>query len=365
MANHSFFLTCYVAASLMLAGCAKPETLRIAGLEGLLDSALIAQFESEYLQKTGKIVDLKYLPYEEHQLVAEASQGKLYDMMLTTNTTTPFFKHLGVLASLDHSRIRPLDDYLPYMVDFPSDVGNEYTLPYSYLIMGIVYDATKISPKEASTIAVLWDKKWAGHIVMQSLELVLYGTTAIYIRRDKLEEMSNGYTTYTQDYRDSVQVWITKCDSVTRTAVKKALVEQFALVSKYATGAKLSVHIARDSEWVGWMRHPEAITALKFNHDLQFSYAREGSAYSPYLFSITTACKNSDLAYEFLRFISRTDVVVQNMRKNSIPGVISEAVELCHDEIVNDTVQLAGTTREWRENFFDLFNMPEDVAKRT
>jgi hypothetical protein len=40
-------------------------------------------------------------------------------------------------------------------------------------------------------------------------------------------------------------------------------------------------------------------------------------------------------------------------------------VELCHDEIVNDTVQLAGTTREWRENFFDLFNMPEDVAKRT
>jgi spermidine/putrescine-binding protein len=231
--------------------------------------------------------------------------------------------------------------------------------------MGIVYDATKLSPEEASSLTVLWDKKWAGHIVMQSLELVLYGTAAIYVQRNKLEAMSNGYTTYSQDYRDSVQVWITKCDPMTRSAVKKALMDQHALVSKYATGAKLSIHIAGDNEWVGWMRHPEAIGALKFNHNLQFSYAREGSAYSPFLFSITTACKNTELAYEFLRFISRTDVVVHNMRNNSIPGVITEAVELCREEILNDTVQLAGTTLEWRQNFFDLFNMPEDVAKRT
>jgi spermidine/putrescine transport system substrate-binding protein len=364
MKNHPLTLACYAAASLLLASCAQRETLRIAGLEGGLDSSLIAQFKQEYFSTTGKEVDVFYYPSEEYQLITEASNGKLYDLMLTANISTPFFRQHGLLQLIDHNRIRPLNDYLPYMVDFPFDLGNLYTLPYSYIMVGIVYDSTKVSSAEASSLEVLWDKRFAGHIVLQALEASLYNTAAVYYRRHELAQLSSNFTSYSQAYRDSLQAWTIRCDPPTREAVKSLLVEQHGLVNRYADGQLLG-NILSENDWIGWVNHAQAIAAAYKNHNLHYRVPREGSIYCPYIFSITTACKNVGLAYEFLRFISRTDVAAHNMRKNSMPSVIVEAVELCHDQIVNDTVLIAGTTREWREHFFDMFNMPEDIAKRT
>ena len=285
------------AVLLLLAGCGgkKSENAGVNGQTVLsiynageyIDEELVSAFEAEY----GVRVNYSTFASNE-EMYTKLLGGTVYDIIVPSDYMIEKLIEDKLIQKIDKSKVTVYDDlYDGLITDY--DPGLEYSVPYFWGNVGIVYDATKIDSKdvEAEGWAVLKNPKYKGLIYMYDSE------------------------------RDSFMMALKALGYSMNTTGEKELEEAYKWLEEigdtmdpaYVTDEAIDGLItASDGKYMGMMYSGDAAYILSENENMRYFAPEEGTNMWTDAMVIHAKSEAVDLAYEFINFILSYDNAYAN-----------------------------------------------------
>ncbi len=147
------------------------------GSEGSLD--VIAAFEDWYYKTYGEAVTVNYTTYSSNEDLYNklASGATGYDIIIPSDYMIARMVEEDMLMELDFSMI---DNYQYILDDFKGlyyDPEEKYTVPYTYGIVGIIYNTDYVDETDAKAgWDLLWNEKYSGNILQYNNSRDAFGT---------------------------------------------------------------------------------------------------------------------------------------------------------------------------------------------
>ena len=158
-----------------LSGCGSSKTLTLNvynwgeyisdGSEGSLDT--IKAFESWYKETYGEKLKVNYTTYASNEdMYAKLSSGAVsYDVIIPSDYMIARLSSENMLLPLDFSNI-PNYEYIDESFrGLYYDPQNQYSVPYTYGVVGVIYNAAVVDEADAGDWDLMWNNKYAGQIV--------------------------------------------------------------------------------------------------------------------------------------------------------------------------------------------------------
>lgn len=157
------------AMTLMLAGCSTTpkETLKVYNWGVYIDEDVISEFEREYN------VRVIYDMFESNEMMyTQLQSGERYDVIVPSDYTIERMILEGLLQKLDFSKIPNAQNLLPNLTNLPYDPTNEYSVPYFWGNVGLVYNKNNVdlADLEREGWNILANPKYANRIYMYDSE---------------------------------------------------------------------------------------------------------------------------------------------------------------------------------------------------
>ena len=135
------------------------------GSDDTLDT--VKAFEEYYYETYGVKVKVNYTTYASNEdMFAKLSSGAVsFDVVIPSDYMIARMRENDMLLPLDYSNI-PNYQYIDE--SFRSlyyDQDNMYTVPYTYGVVGIIYNANKVDEADAHGWELMWNEKYAGDIL--------------------------------------------------------------------------------------------------------------------------------------------------------------------------------------------------------
>ena len=260
------------------------------GSEGSLDT--IAEFEKWYEETYGTPVKVNYDTFSSNEdMYAKVSSGAVsYDLLIPSDYMIARMKDEGMLLPLNYSNI---PNYQYIGEDFRGlyyDPDNQYTVPYTYGIVGVIYNANVVDEADTGDWDLMWNEKYAGNILTFNNSRDAFGT-AMY----KL-----GLDVNTTDH----SVWDRAAEELlAQNPILKGRVMD-EIYNMMASGeAAVSAYYAGD---YFTMVDNQADTV-----DLQFYYPPRTNYFVDAM-CIPTCCQNQELAEVFINFMLSREAAIAN-----------------------------------------------------
>ena len=143
------------------------QTLHIYNWGEYTGENIISDFEEE----TGCTVVMENFDSNE-QLYIKVANGESYDILVPSDYMIQRLIDEGYLQKLDYSRLDCMDNLCESVLNLPYDPENEYSVPYFWGAVGIVYDKTKVDLEdlEKEGFAIFLDEKYKGDIYLYDSE---------------------------------------------------------------------------------------------------------------------------------------------------------------------------------------------------
>ena len=116
-----------------------------------IDPDLLTQFTKQ----TGYQVSYETYDSNESMMVKLKQGGSNYDLVFPSEPFVTKLAQEKLLASLDHQKIRGLENLDPMLLNQSFDPNNHYSLPYFWGTTGIMYNTKVFSKDEVDTWAKL------------------------------------------------------------------------------------------------------------------------------------------------------------------------------------------------------------------
>ncbi len=168
-------LVLMLSALLTLSSCGKSKSLVLNvynwgeyisdGSEGTLDT--IAAFKEWYQQTYGTKITVRYTTYQSNEdMYAKLSSGAVsYDVIIPSDYMIARMKDEGMLLPLNYDNI-PNYQYIDESFrGLYYDPDNQYTVPYTYGVVGIIYDANVVDEADVGDWDLMWNEKYSGNIL--------------------------------------------------------------------------------------------------------------------------------------------------------------------------------------------------------
>ena len=260
------------------------------GSEGSLDT--IAAFEEWYEETYGTPVKVNYDTFSSNEdMYAKVSSGAVsYDLLIPSDYMIARMKDEGMLLPLNYSNI---PNYQYIGEDFRGlyyDPDNQYTVPYTYGIVGVIYNANVVDEADTGDWDLMWNEKYAGNILTFNNSRDAFGT-AMY----KL-----GLDVNTTDHA----LWDRAAEELlAQNPILKGRVMD-EIYNMMASGeAAVSAYYAGD---YFTMVDNQADTV-----DLQFYYPPRTNYFVDAM-CIPTCCQNQELAEVFINFMLSREAAIAN-----------------------------------------------------
>ena len=182
--------------STSLTGCNKDNenkrTLNVFNYGDYINEDLIAKFEEE----TG--IDVIYDTYESNEIMYQKVKNSpgSYDLVFPSDYMVEKMLKEDLLEKIDYSNIPNYQYIGEDFKNLPYDSNNEYSVPYMWGTIGIIYDADRVSDVVDSW-DILWNPKYKGEIFMfdsirdtLAISLARLGYSLNSTNKDELEEAS-------------------------------------------------------------------------------------------------------------------------------------------------------------------------------
>ena len=167
------------------------------------------------------------------------------------------------------------------------DPENEYSVPYFWGTLGILYDKTKVKAPVDSW-SVLFDGSYAGDIIMQNSMRDTYMVALKYL----------GYSVNTTDQNQINEA-------------QQLLLKQKSDVQAYLVDEARDEVVAGNAT-MAVVYSGEAYLAKEYNENLEYVIPKEGSNVWLDSWCVSKNCKNTEAAEKFLNFLCREDVAEKN-----------------------------------------------------
>ncbi|SDC32317.1 spermidine/putrescine transport system substrate-binding protein [Terribacillus halophilus] len=284
------------------------NTLTVYNWGDYIDPAVIDAFEKE----TGITVIYETFDSNEAMMTKIQQGGTSYDVAVPSEYTIEKMQEEDLLLPLDHSKLPNLKNIDSRFMDLPFDPGNEYSVPYFWGTVGIVYNSKQLDGMTFDSWADLWDPSLENKIVLidGAREIMGMGLNSLYYSLNDTDP-------------DHLQEAYDKLVSL-KPNVRALLGDENKLLM--ASG-EVSIGIT----WSG-----DASEIMSENEDLDYVVPEEGSNLWFDNMVIPKTAKNVDAAHKFINFMLDPKIAAQNTEYVSYSTPNKEALQYMPEEMVND-----------------------------
>lgn len=325
-------LTLVLAIGIVASGCGeKKPTLNVYNWGDYIDKSVIKDFEEEYGMK------VVYDTFETNEdLYVKLKQGSSdYDVVIPSDYMIERMIREDMLVKLDKNNVPNLNKVDEQFFNLEFDPNNDYSVPYMWGTVGIIYNKTMVSDPVDSW-DILWNKKYENEIFMLNSQRDTIAVSLIRLG-------------YSMNTRNESELEEAKAD----------LIKQKPLVRAYlgdeVKDAMVGEEAAMAVVWSG-----DAIAMIRQNPNLDYVIPKEGTNLWFDSMVIPKTTTNKDGAEKFIDFMSRPDISARNTDYIGYSTPIPEAVEMLPDDIKNSKV--AYPSKAEIENT-EVFKDPLDIIK--
>ncbi len=173
--------------TLCLSGCGSQNTLTLNvynwgeyisdGSEGTFDT--IAEFEKWYESSYGQKIKVNYTTFDSNENMYNklASGAVSYDVIIPSDYMIDRMIEEDMLLPLNYDNIpnyKFIDDSFKGLY---YDENDEYTVPYTYGVIGIIYNANVVDEADATDWDLMWNEKYSGSILQYNNPRDAFGTS--------------------------------------------------------------------------------------------------------------------------------------------------------------------------------------------
>ena len=245
------------------------------------------------------------------ELYAKLKSGSgSYDIIIPSDYMISRMIAEGMVQKIDFANIPNFDLITDTFKNPDYDPQNEYSVPYMWGIVGIIYNTTLVDEEDdVETWDILWNEKYANDIFMFSNSRDAFG---IALKR-------LGYS------------FNTTSESELRAAAQ-SLIDQKLLVQTYVMDEifdKMGGGEAALAPYYGG----DAIVMMDDNPDLAFAVPREGTNLFVDAMCIPVDAKNKEAAEMYINFMCETLTALMNCDWIGYSTPHSVALDLLDDEV--------------------------------
>lgn len=269
---------------------------------GLFDvnSAFEEYFNENLASKYGYYVKVNYSTYatNEDMYAKITNSAVAYDIVIPSDyMIQKMINHVNengeadpLLIKLDYSK---LTNYVNINDDFKNlyyDPSNEYSVPYTYGMIGVIYNAEFVSDEDVidQSWSLLWNEKYKGKILQFNNPRDAFGT-AMYWKNLNINSSDPS------EWAQALEL----------LKIQKPLLQGYVndeIFNKMKGGsAYIAPYFAGDF-----------LTMAADNEDLNFYYPKEGTNYYVDAMCIPTTSKNPDLAHEYINYMITLEAATAN-----------------------------------------------------
>lgn len=319
--------------SLFLVGCGgeAKESINVYNWGDYIDREVLELFEEEYG------IEVKYDTFATNEdLYVKIKQGSNnYDVIFPSDYMIERMLREDLLRTIDKNNIINLEKIDEEFINLDFDLNNEYSVPYMWGTVGIIYNTTMVD-EEVNSWDILWDEKYEGQILMLDSQR---DTIAVALKK-------LGHSMNTRNIEELEEA-------------KEELIKQKPLVYAYL-GDNIKSAMVNEEGAIAVVWSGDAVVMIDENPNLNYVIPDEGSNLWFDSMVIPKTTTNKDNAEKFINFMTRPDISAKNAEYIGYSSPVGEAVRLL-DERVRDN-PVAYPSSEIIRNT-EVFKDPYDIIE--
>ncbi|MFC4302020.1 ABC transporter substrate-binding protein [Cohnella boryungensis] len=289
-------------------GYSGSDTLTIYNWGDYVDPELIAEFEEE----TGLKVIYQTFDSNEAMMTKIEQGGTTFDISIPSEYAISKMKEEGLLLPIDHAKIPNLANIDSRFMDLSFDPGNEYSIPYFWGTVGIIYNPELLGGRTFKSWNDLWSEELRNQILLVdgAREVIGFGLNSLsYSLNDTNEE-------HLQEAKRKLG---------TLTPNVKAIV-----------GDEIKMLLAGEEAAVGVVWSGDASEIMGENEKLDYVIPEEGSNLWFDNMVIPKTARNVEGAHKFINFMLDPEIAARNAEYVGYSTPNAKALELLPEEIAQD-----------------------------
>lgn len=256
-------------------GNSNNKTLIIYNWGDYIDPSLIKKFE----KSTGYHVIYETFDSNEAMYTKIKQGGTNYDIAIPSDYMITKLRKDNLLKKINTAKLSNFKYIGKEFLHKSFDVNNEYSVPYFWGTLGIVYNDLYVKKGSIKTWNDLWKKKYRKQILLVDSARDIMGMSLV----------SLGYSMNTTN---SIELKLAKTKLDTLGDNVKAIVSD-----------ELKMYMAQNEAWIGVTYSGEAATMMSENSHIHYVVPQQGSNLWFDNIVIPKTCKNKTAAYKFINFM--------------------------------------------------------------
>ena len=267
---------------------------------------IIGNFEEE----TGAKVVMETFDSNE-QMYIKVANGESFDILVPSDYMIQRLIQEGYLQKLDRSALSGLDNLTDSVKNLPYDPENEYSVPYFWGTVGIVYDRTKVDMEdlEREGFNIFLDEKYRGDIYLYDSE------------RDSfmMALKALGYSMNTEDEKEIQEAydWLVRC---VQTMDPEIVTDE--IIDNMAQGRKA----------LGLIYSGDATYVMSENENMGYYLPQTGTNLWSDAMVIPANAENPELAHAFINYACEYDGAYDNSSFVGYTSANEEVMEVLSGE---------------------------------
>ena len=298
-----------ISVMIMAVGCgpSSKSVLNVYNWGDYIDESVLKEFEKEYKVK----VNYDTFTTNEDMYIKLKAGGSSYDLLIPSDYMIKRMIDEDRLEKLDFNNIPNYQYIGSTFKDLEYDPQNEYSVPYMWGTVGILYNRKMVSTQPDSW-KILWDQKYAKQILMMDSQRDSIGITLKML----------GYS-------------LNSTDLAELEAAKNALIQQKPLVLAYVVDEVKDKMISEEAAlavvWSG-----DAVYCMRENENLDYVIPKEGSNLWFDAMVIPKGAPHKETAEKFINFMCDTEIAFRNADYIGYASPHTEAVKKLPEEIISN-----------------------------
>ncbi len=253
------------------------NTINIYAFTDIISSQVVEEFEKE----TGIKVRLKYFDTNEDLYAKfKVSRGEGYDLITVSDYMIDLLRKDNLLQPLDHSKLKIFKNLDKRLLSKYFDPGNIYSIPYVWLVLGIIYNKDEFKDQKVDWNSVFRKPRDLNYkICIPDDELELVFLTSIYL--------------------------FGRVKNLTTSELKKVetvLIEQKKWIESYTFAGSI-YFLSSGAISLAVIPGNLAKKIIEENDKFEFTIPDQGSLMSIENLAIPVGSKKSDLVYKLINFM--------------------------------------------------------------
>ena len=282
------------------------QTLHVYNWGEYTGENLLNDFEA----KTGAKVVMENFDSNE-QMYIKVANGETYDVLVPSDYMIQRLIGEDYLQKLDKTKLDCMDKLCEDVVGLPYDPNNDYSIPYFWGTVGIVYDKNQVDIEdlEREGFEIFRDPKYRGNIYLYDSERDSFMMA--------LKALGYSMNTSSEKELQEAYEWLVSC---VQTMKPEIVTDE--IIDNMAQGRKA----------LGLIYSGDAAYVMAENEDMGYYLPESGTNLWSDAMVIPANAKNPELAHEFINFVSDYEGAYDNSSFVGYPSANQEVMDTLYGE---------------------------------